>query len=53
VATKPIAGIQPFTGKAAQWLANYLKTTKADPAEQEKVNQRIREGASQIVPGDK
>lgn len=48
---RPITYIEPFTGKAAAWLRRYLEKTHADPKEQEKVNQRIREGARRSVSG--
>lgn len=48
---KPIAAIEPFTGKAAKWLWKYLRETRADPIEQAKVNERIREGAARAVRG--
>jgi len=53
MATKPIVGIEPFTGKAAQWLAKYLGGAKADPEKQRAVNERIRKGASRVVAGKK
>ena len=31
---RPIEGIAPFEGKAADWLVNYLKTTQPDPKKQ-------------------
>lgn len=43
--------IEPFTGKAAEWLRDYLENTHVDPEEQEKVNQRIRKNASRAVKG--
>lgn len=51
MATKPLVGIEPFTGKAAQWLAKYLGGAKADPEKQRAVDRRIREGASKVVAG--
>lgn len=48
---RPIAGIEPFTGKAAKALWDYLDNTEVDPEEQEKENQRIRKSASRAVPG--
>lgn len=43
--------IEPFTGEAAKWLTKYLKETRVDPKEQEKVNQAIRKSASRAVEG--
>ena len=51
--TKPITRIEPFTGKAAKALTEYLNETQVDPEEQAKVNQRIRKSASRAVKGDK
>ena len=38
--------------KSAEWLRDYLKNTKVDPVEQEKVNQQIRKSASRCVKGE-
>jgi hypothetical protein len=51
MATKPIAGIEPFTGRAAKWLTQYLHRAKADPEKQREVNRRIRAGAARVAPG--
>lgn len=51
MATKPITRIEPFTGKAAEALTEYLNNTEVDPKEQEKVNQAIRKSASRSVEG--
>ena len=46
-----IRGIEPFTGKAAKWLTDYMKNTKADPDKQAEVDRCIRESASRCVKG--
>lgn len=33
---RPIEGIPPFKGKAAKWLAHYLKTARPDAKKQER-----------------
>lgn len=34
---KPIQGIQPFTGKSAEWMQDYLASFKPDLEKQRKV----------------
>lgn len=36
---KPIEGIPVFTGKAAEWMTDYLKTAQPDPAKAERALQ--------------
>ncbi len=33
---RPIEGITPFKGEAAEWLIEYLERTKPDPKKREK-----------------
>ena len=49
---KPITRIEPFTGKAAKALMDYLENTEVDPVEQAKVDAEIRKGAARSVDGD-
>lgn len=46
---KPIEGISPFKGKAAQWLTDYLENTRPDPARQEIAREHL-EAAKRIKP---
>jgi hypothetical protein len=45
---KPIQGIEPFTGKAAEWLSGYLNSFKPDTEKQAKDEQREQEFAKRI-----
>ncbi len=36
---KPIQGIQPFTGKSAEWMTNYLASFKPDLEKQREVEE--------------
>lgn len=51
MATKPITRIEPFTGKAAKALTDYLNNTRVDPKAQAKINDAIRKSASRAVKG--
>ena len=33
---KPVTGIPPFRGEAAEWLTQYLETAKPDPEKAER-----------------
>jgi hypothetical protein len=46
---KPINGIPPFTGKAAEWLSEYLETAKPDPKKEEQ-SREDTEIVSRFVP---
>lgn len=37
---KPIQGIEPFTGKASEWLTRYLGSFDPDPEKQREAEER-------------
>lgn len=47
---KPIEGVPPFTGKAAAWLARYVKRANANPDRQRERKRRDEELARRIQP---
>lgn len=46
---KPIQGIEPLTGEAAEWLTRYLASFEPSPRKQQEVEDREREGAKHVV----